>query len=89
MNPDLGTVWGNGTAVPIFWTMTPFETNVHPPAFIVYINGLEQMAPTILRHLLRYQVPSYSFLGKITGRNRNTTLADYGTLAMSKNNTSA
>ena len=86
MNPDLGTVWGNGTAVPIFWTMTRFEINVHPPAFIVFINGSEPMVPTILRPLLRYQGPSSSSLDKTLGRNRNTTRADCGTLVTSKNN---
>ena len=87
MNPDLANAWGNGTAEPIFWTTTRFEINVHPLVFIVSINGSEPMAHIILRHLLRYPGPFYSFSGKITGRNRNITRADYGTLVMSKKNT--
>ena len=86
MNPDLGNAWGNGTVVPMFWTTTRFEINVHPLVFIVFINGLGLMAPITLMRPLRYLEPFSNFLVKTHGRNRNTTLAEYGTLVTSKNN---
>ncbi len=57
VNPSMDLVWGNGTHVRTYWTMTRSETPVQRPEFIVFISAKHRTERFILRPHRPFQTP--------------------------------